>query len=529
MLNPEQRTAVECNDKKILCLAGAGTGKTYTLIQRISRMVSNGISPSSILVLTFTNAAALEMKVRYKDAHKMQRCPEFRTFHAFCYSILSSDKDIRSELGYTRTPYIALDAVVKKASKEAMIQSGINLSDKLLSGIKVPTPKEKKDLEIYNKTLNRLLKKKNLITFDTLCYDICKLFVDDKDCIQKYKTRYKHIFVDEFQDTDPKQYEFVKSFKDADLFVVGDALQSLYGFRGADSSIIKNLASDKEWTTIKLHHNYRSTKAICTYANDMSIYAKDEFRIAIESDRFGEDVHTEHMTCKKYYVNDTDCLDKCTEAVKWPGTTAILCRTNSESNSIQNYFKKHELPFTMGNKADIAVNIIQSLQDENFEIEWFASLLSSDKYSNYIRKSFESNYSLDMFLSDFGYSNYLIKSYLGMIKEVKEKLKSEDNILYLWIDLFNIFNLKCPAMPDDIDTKEKLLSEIQYYLSGYKGTDASVYIGTVHSSKGLEYDNVILVGVGGASFPLTSEDNLNVYYVGITRAKSNLWVFKDRG
>lgn len=529
MLNSEQQQAVDCKDSKILCLAGAGTGKTYTMLQRISKMVSEGSSPSSILVLTFTNAAALEMKIRYKENHRMQKCPEFRTFHAFCYSILSSDKSVRTELGYSKIPYIAIDAVIKKTSKEAMLQSGITLSDKLIAGIDVPTPKQKKDLEIYNKTLNRLLKKKNLITFDKLCYDVCKLFVDNKECIQKYKDRYKHIFVDEFQDTDPKQYEFVKSFKDADLFVVGDALQSLYSFRGADSSIIKNLASDSKWTTIKLHHNYRSTESICQYANDMSKYANDEFRVTIESHKFGDDVHTEHMNCKKYYVNDSNCLDRCAESVNWPGTTAILCRTNSEANSIQNYFKKNNLPFSMGNKADIAANIIQSIKDENFEIEWFASLLSSDKYSTYIRHSFQTDYTLDKFLSDFGNNNELIKTYLGVIKDAKSKIDSEDNMLYLWIDLFNIFSIKCPAMPEDIDTKDKLLSEIQYYLSGDTNTEATVYIGTIHSSKGLEYDNVILIGVGGDSFPLTSEDNMNVYYVGITRAKTNLWVYKSRG
>lgn len=527
ILNEDQQKAVDCKDNKILCLAGAGTGKTFTMLQRISKMVSDGVSPNSILVLTFTNAAALEMKSRYQESHKMQKCPEFRTFHAFCYAILTSDKSVRTELKYSKIPFIALDTVIKKTSKEALLQSGVKLSDKQISGQEVLTPKEQKDFEIYQKTLDRLLKKKNLITFDKLCYDVCKLFVDDKDCIQKYKTRYKHIFVDEFQDTDKKQYDFICSFKDADMFVVGDALQALYGFRGADSSIIKSLAENKDWTTIKLHKNYRSCAEICEYANNMSKYADDSFRIEIEGGKFYKPVVTKPMKSSRFYVNDPDCLSICARSATWDGTTAILCRTNSEAKSIQKYFKDNGLPFSMGNKADIGYNVLKSVEDKNFMIEWLASLLYSDQYSIYIRESFDNNsYDVDKFLSKFSRNNEIIRSYAGTIKAVEDILSKDEEMLYKWIDIFNILNVKCQQMPEDITNNGELISAIEDCLSSGISDDSSVYIGTIHSSKGLEYDNVILVNVNGRSFPLTSEDNLNVFYVGITRAKKDLWVFR---
>jgi len=92
--------------------------------------------------------------------------------------------------------------------------------------------------------------------------------------------------------------------------------------------------------------------------------------------------------------------------------------------------------------------------------------------------------------------------------------------------VFNTLGIKCQQMPEDIQNNDQLLDEIEYSLSGGVTDDSSVYIGTIHSSKGLEYDHVILLNVNGGSFPLTSEDNLNVFYVGITRAKSDLWVFR---
>ncbi len=226
MLNEAQKQAVNSDAKKILCLAGAGTGKTSSMISRISRLVDEKkIDTSSILVLTFTNAAACEMKDRYNKLHKEQPTPTFCTFHAFCYSLIAGDSKIMRKLGYTRVPSIADDIAIKKIAATCKQQCGTKLSEDKLSGKKSLTVKEKFQYDIYWKQYNKLLKQNNLITFDIMCYEVCKLFSSNDPIVNPYKDRYKYIFVDEFQDTDPKQWEFVSSFVDAYLFVVGDAKQ----------------------------------------------------------------------------------------------------------------------------------------------------------------------------------------------------------------------------------------------------------------------------------------------------------------
>lgn len=535
MLNEEQKKAVNCEDKYILCLAGAGTGKTYTMLERVHRLIDDHVSPDSILVLTFTRAAALEMKERFKENNKMYRSPLFCTFHAFCYSLIIRDANIREKLGYSKIPWIATDYQIKKIQEEAKKQTGIKLSDKKLNGPSSQlTMKESKDLEILHSAELRLMKLKNLITFDHLCYDVCKLFKEKSECISQYISQYQYIFVDEFQDTDPKQYEFIQSFEDSNIFVVGDALQSIYSFRGADSSIIKGLAEDPKWTTIKLHQNYRSTEPICNFANKMSRYANDSFRIAISSHKYGEDVHTEYMSANsRYSIYDENCLTLCKEAASWEGRTAILCRTNAEVKSIQKMYTEEGLPYSLGLNADIGLHIIQSCLSEEYQVDWLASILSNSDYGAYLTKSKEYElkdecYPISQFKSQFG-NNKQISEYLNTIDNIKALMASDKDVMTKWFEIFNMLSVKPRQVPEELETDEQILEGVKSALSGTGEIEEdSVYIGTIHSVKGLEYDNVILVAVGGKSFPLTEEENKNLYYVGITRAISKLYVMEAR-
>ena len=126
-LNKEQLQAVNSNSDRILCLAGAGAGKTKSFIDRISRLVDDGVAPSSILALTFTNAAAAEMRSRYEDKNIGKGVPEFRTFHSFCYSVLCKDPAVRSALGYDGVPGIATDEQEKAIEDKAKIQCKITI------------------------------------------------------------------------------------------------------------------------------------------------------------------------------------------------------------------------------------------------------------------------------------------------------------------------------------------------------------------------------------------------------------------
>ena len=269
MLNKAQNEVVQSNADKLLVLAGAGTGKTTTMLARISRLIDEEKADvQSILVLTFTNAAACEMRDRYRRSHPNQQTPTFCTFHSFCYSLIAGNRDVARRLGYFKgTPFIADETMLHKVKTMCRQKCGTKISDDKLNGKISVTKSEQFQKDLYWKQYNKLLREQNIITFDIMCYEVCKLFVSDDSTISASKDRFKYVFVDEFQDTDPKQWEFVSSFSHSNLFVCGDAKQSIYAFRGADSSIIKSLAENPEWTTIKLSENYRSTAQICDYSN----------------------------------------------------------------------------------------------------------------------------------------------------------------------------------------------------------------------------------------------------------------------
>lgn len=136
MLNKAQQQAVNCEAKNILCLAGAGTGKSYCMISRIIRLIDEQkADTSSILALTFTNAAACEMRERYRRMHKEQETPLFCTFHSFCYSLISSNHEVARYLGYYKeTPQIADDIALRKIHAICRQQCGTKISDDKLNG-----------------------------------------------------------------------------------------------------------------------------------------------------------------------------------------------------------------------------------------------------------------------------------------------------------------------------------------------------------------------------------------------------------
>ena len=540
-LNQAQMSAVLCEDQKILCLAGAGTGKTTTMLERISHLVETGVSPSSILVLTFTNAAAFELKDRYHKKHPSDQSPEFRTFHSFCYYVLSTNPAIRMKLGYTEVPTIADDARKKRIDREAGTMTNIKSTIESLSKKTKLSAKEQYEYDMLKKTADRLMKKDNVITFDKLCTSICMLFSTDDPLVQIYKHLYKYIFVDEFQDTDPTQNAFVQSFKDANLFCVGDALQSIYSFRGADSSIIKSLSTDPDWHTIKMNINYRSTQNICDFANVHSVHADHNYKVKIVS---GREIDGDFIDRQKFsYVDglspiDRKHVDYCIKDCRcYPGDVAILARTNREVDAIKGHFDERNISYKSNNKKIDVPNILTAVGDNEFLIDWLAAHLSVERYADYIRvstlaQSEGQTYDVIRFINDFG-SSHSVNELWEVVRTIrricKETTRSIMSRCYDILEVLECSNLKldeekCLTMKDAVDHIKEI------YLGDTEEPGTDIYIGTIHSVKGLEFDNVYVLGVGGMTFKLDNEENKNLYYVAITRAKDHLVVFeKDRG
>ena len=535
MLNKTQQKAVDCNDSKILCLAGAGSGKTEVMIQRISRLVADGVDPKSILALTFTNAAAFEMKNRYESRTKNKDIPEFRTFHSFCYYLLSKDKNIRKHIGYDSVPIIADESTEKRINREASMQVGVKLSEKKMYGHEPLSQEEAYNLFIILKAADRLMKQRNVITFNALCKHVCDLFVEDNKLIQPYKKQYKHILVDEYQETDKLQHKFLMSFEKSNLFVVGDALQNLYSFRGTTSQMIKNLSTDEAWTVIKLHKNYRSTSQICKYANRFSkSYADDKYRVTIESDREGPEVVIsgyESNTYGKGHVPGPVIEEILRYNSKLSGYTAILARSNAEVESIHTYLSTKNIPFDCNTSNSEASSILKCILDDKYSIDWLATYLPAESYSEFVRRSTlqGDNYSLKDFVDAFKF-NHKIQEKANIIFDMRRICQEPEPITRKCQNILD--TLGYSKLKIDISEVVKsgnhlsdLIQTMINTLQEYESTATNLYVGTVHSVKGLEYDNVYVVGPSGYSWKLNNEDNNNIFYVAITRAKTNLTIY----
>ena len=515
-----QQKAVDSTADKVVVIAGAGSGKTHILIERLTKLKESGVDPESILVLTFTNAAAQEMTDRYRNRNNGdKRTPKFGTFHAFCYSLILNDTNVRTALGYHAPPNIATPEDIKRIKNTAKLICGTKLSDKALDtplkDLKGVTDKIKFEYEVYHKQYNKLLRKESLITFDIMCYEVCQLFVADSQCIQRYKTQYRYVVADEFQDTDPRQADFMLSFKESKLFVVGDFRQALYSFRGADSSLIKGLSTNPDWETIVLSQNYRSTKEIVEYANKIHHFPDSKLNINMQSERSGEPVEI----TSELNLNAPNEMLRIGEEKTDDNTVAILARTNAEVANIKESLKGFGIPYIENNDNNVMADLLKCSIDSNYCVEYLSNHLSQEEYMRYLRMKSASELTEEQFITYFG-SNFRYS--LTKIMDIRRIMTANSMISIVFVELVKYLKI-------NVDIAEGLkcnnLNDVVSVLSDHLNTtsDKGIYVGTIHSSKGLEYDIVHVYGVNSRAFnPYKNEDEQNCYYVACTRAKSKL-------
>lgn len=536
-LNTQQLESVNSNDPLILCLACAGAGKSTSLVHRIKRLIDSGIDPRAILALTFTNAAAFEMGQKYRSLpgiDPLKPLPEFRTFHSFCYSLIIKDKEIREKLGYSKVPEICEDNQIDAIKKEVKLLTKCSLSDAKLNDDKIKlTPQEKFEKEIYLKAVRNKIREANVITFDMLCYNVCQLFSKDDPTADKYKQRYKHVLNDEFQDSDRRQFQFISSFPaTTNIFLVGDALQNLYAFRGTSNEFIKKLSSDPNWHVIKMNENYRSTTQICEFANKFSeSYAKPDYRIAMHGQRDGDEVEVIRGSWTSY---DTpvcpDHLRKLVQKLKESKVqSAVLCRSNKEVDEVCRALDRSEIVYVRGNKSSEAIDMLNSVLSDSYMLQWLSiAFLDAKHYGDFIRLgALEEEVTLEWFLKTFQNVSK-VSSHAKKIFEIRTIMADVSTDLAAKFEkVTKLLGIKKLIKIDDIEAECTAVEFIQRILAQMEEVEETkIYVGTIHSSKGLEYDTVYLMGVDDHMFQLGTEDMNNLYYVGITRAKDHLVVFR---
>ncbi|WP_019143544.1 DNA helicase PcrA [Aeromicrobium massiliense] len=367
-LNDAQRAAVGHVGGPLLVVAGAGSGKTRVLTRRIAWLIAaRGAHPGSILAITFTNKAAAEMRERVADlVGGKARMMWVSTFHSACVRILRREA---TKFGYTSsfTIYDAADARrlmtlvcrdmeldPKKVNPRAVLNHVSNLKNELVdhesARSRATTPTEETYAEAYALYQQRL-QAANAMDFDDLIMNTVHLFQAWPDVRESYRRRFRHVLVDEYQDTNHAQYQLIRELCDeqSDLMVVGDSDQSIYAFRGADIRNIMEFEQDfPNADTVLLEQNYRSTQTILSAANAVisrNDGRKDKKLWSAEGDGekivgyVGDDERDE----AQFVADEIDRLTD--EKLAGPQDVAVFYRTNAQSRVFEEVFIRVGLPY----------------------------------------------------------------------------------------------------------------------------------------------------------------------------------------
>lgn len=369
-LNPAQLEAVTHCNGPLLIMAGAGSGKTRVLTCRIAHLLQEGVAPWNILAITFTNKAAAEMRERVNAlVGPAAKDIWLSTFHSFCAKFLRYEIDHLG--GYSRnfTIYDASDsqALIKMCLKE------LNLDDKhyppnsvqgIISGAKnaLQGSREFRDqadnfhaakiadvYEIYQQKLRQ----NNALDFDDLLMLSVDLLQRSEEVRSKYQDKFRYIMVDEYQDTNHAQYELTRllAAKWRNLCVVGDADQSIYGWRGADIRNILDFESDyPEARIIKLEQNYRSTQTILDAANAVIDNNTGRKPKELWTDKPGGESIIHYLASDerdeaRFIVENV--IKQKTIYNQSYGSIAVLYRTNAQSRVVEEAFVKSGIPYTI--------------------------------------------------------------------------------------------------------------------------------------------------------------------------------------
>ena len=594
LLNEEQLAPLKQIDGAVLVTAGAGSGKTRLLTHRIAYLIdSYGVSPFNILAITFTNKAANEMKERVAKMVAGAENVWISTFHSMCAKILRRDIEYLSP--FTRDFSIYSDSDSDKVAKEVLSARGIE-DDKIkkqlifhLSNWKngnqtledyISTHESEFDIHkigLYMTDYQNFLKKNNALDFDDLISKTIELFDKFPDVLSYYANRFKYILVDEFQDTNLKQYELVKMLASVhkNLFVVGDEDQCIYSWRGANLENLFKLKNDfPDIKVYKLERNYRSTKEIIEVANRV---------IKNNSSRFDKNMWTDKDGGEKPVLyNAYDERDealfvaKTIEKLKSEGydynDIAVLMRINALSRSFEEAFLSYNIPHRIFGgfkfyerveiknvisylrlfvnpkddisfariinfpKRGIGDGTIAKLKALNDDKSLLENCLSSELEMSALYKKFEP------FIQAYKNSAMHINESLSQfIKEVIKNFKIRENYNPNDEDdfnrLLNIEQLVASASDFEALNEKATLSEFleSITLSSDNdeiGSGGAVTIATVHGVKGLEFKVVFIVGLEEGIFPISRafnskaelEEERRLMYVALTRAEEQLYL-----
>lgn len=598
-LNKFQYEAVMHDKGPALLLAGAGTGKTRTLIYRVAHLIESGVSPESILLLTFTNKAANEMKERAEKMLKEKCGITACTYHSFCvkmlrfygkmagispdFTIISGPDEadiidiIKSELNFQKLKNMP-SASVFASMLSTCVNKRLTLEELLKEQKYWRFRQNERKLLLLREETKKYKEEHNLFNYDDILLKFDQMLTDYSNIARRIEDTYRYIMVDEYQDTNTLQDSIIRKIrtKNTNLMVVGDDMQSIYKFRGAD---VQNILSfPKRYTNCKviyLTENYRSSQEILNLANHVMTNATEGYQKNLRAQFNSQELP------KVYSVNDTKTeaefvlnriKAKHAEGIPY-NDICVLYRNSFQSYELEVLLNKAGLDFEKYggirflDRAHIkdVLAFLRIYTNPSDELAWFRILqlhigigkvyarnisrkcleygpeyLIDDchkrkKYGVHIRKlydeiqSWEGKEFLEILKSSCA---YYVKTLENTIrnKKVDSESDREESLQDLERNKEDITILQ--EMAKDYDSALAFLDATTLDATKSKENEEDkLVLSTIHSIKGLEYDTVILLDcideiLPSARYIGSPEDNEDVrcMYVAVTRAKNTLYM-----
>lgn len=586
--NEAQSEAIEHVDGPMMVLAGPGSGKTTVITHRVMGLIQKaGISPANILVVTFTKAAASEMKERFRQLMGGQYAPvSFGTFHSIFFTIL------KYAYGY-ETSNVVDDERKQLIFKEIIENRQLDLEDESefiaavegeISVVKgeminvehyYPMNCSQEVFKVIYNDYQSALKKYRLLDFDDMMVYTYELFTQRRDILKAWQNKFKYILIDEFQDVNRLQYEIIKMLADPEenLFIVGDDDQSIYHFRGARPEFMLNF--EKDYPTAKrviLNTNYRCSAPVVAVAERCISHNKNRFdkkmRAAVQTGR--------EVIVRAFKSPREECEMVSGEIRRLHrdaqidyGNIAVLFRTNHGSRMMVNQLMNDNIPFKMKDRMPnlfehwIMKNILayihvakgstdrrdylqiinrpnryvsrQCFQSAKVDFEkvrqyyeekpWMLERLDDFEEDLHMIDTLPPYAALNYLRKAMGYENYLYEYALD------RKIPPEE-----FIEVFD--QIEESAKPFKtygawFEYIEDYTEKIKIRQTGKDGVkQEGVVLSTMHSAKGLEYDAVFIIDVNEGVVPYQKavldediEEERRMFYVAVTRARRYLDIY----
>lgn len=602
-LNDAQRTAVTTTKGPLLIVAGAGSGKTRVLTYRIAHLIQHGVKPWEVLALTFTNKAAAEMKERIGRicSEDAARRIWAGTFHSIFARILRMEAE---SLGYTNTFTIYDTDDQLSVIRNAMSSLGISTQTISAQSIRSAISSAKNQMASWQdyatnasdfrerqiakvyETYERTLRRNNAMDFDDLLLNMIRLLESSEQMLAKYQTRFTHLLVDEYQDTNRAQYIAVQLLAGAhrNVCVVGDDAQSIYRWRGADIRNILDFQKDyPEATVVRLEQNYRSTKSILAAADGVIKHNRKQIPKTLWTENSDGD--------PILIVQSRDDREEAERVVTiiqqevqsggiTPRDVAVLYRTNAQSQPLEDALRRSNVPYTIisgvsfykrkevkdtaaylrllinPNDGESLLRIVnepsRGIGDTSLgRIQAWAEvqgigLLDAFRRSGDIpslmKRAQNAAYDFASLVDRFAGKrdelppDELAQQYIestGLLQMYREQHTDEaedryNNIVRLLTDISEYTLTEEEPSLQDYLQRLALMSDVDEADT----TKNRVALMTLHAAKGLEFPVVIIAGAEEGLLPLVKdnshaderEEERRLMYVGITRARERLYI-----